>query len=118
MTKHITCTHTLASHLNDVTLLEKVKKEIMFSFTVTGALNSNEAFICELFQKCFFQIIFGLLSVDRRSWTETLVQSTSFEMRDLTPGTDYGFSIQSVLGSDVSRAVIKELSTRKRHACI
>lgn len=65
----------------------------------------------------FFQIIFGLLSVDMRSWTEHLVQSTSFEMRDLTPGSDYGISIQSVLGTDVSRAVIKELSTRKRHDC-
>lgn len=45
---------------------------------------------------------------------EHLVLSTSFEMRDLTPGSDYGISIQSVLGSDISRAVIEELSTRKK----
>lgn len=92
----------------------------MFSFTATAALKATESFICEFFSKMFFfffQIIFGLLSVDMRSWSEHLVQSTSFEMRDLTPGSDYGISIQSVLGTDVSRAVIKELSTRKRHDC-
>lgn len=65
------------------------------------------------FPKFFLQIIFGLLSVDRKSWIERLVQSPSFEMRDLTPGSDYGISIQTMLGSDVSRAVIKELSTRE-----
>lgn len=125
MTEHITCTHT-SQPLKWATLLEKVRKKtpkkqrVMFSFTATGALKATESFICEFFQKCFFfffQIIFGLLSVDMRSWTEHLVQSTSFEMRDLTPGSDYGISIQSVLGTDVSRAVIKELSTRKRHNC-
>lgn len=93
----------------------------MYSFTATGALKATESFICDFFSKMFFffffQIIFGLLSVDMRSWTEHLVQSTSFEMRDLIPGSDYGISIQSVLGTDVSRAVIKELSTRKRHDC-
>lgn len=63
----------------------------------------------------FSQIVFGLLSADRKSSVERLVQSTSYEIRDLIPGSDYGLSIQSVLESDVSQAVKKELSTRKRH---
>lgn len=63
----------------------------------------------------FSQIVFGLLSAGRKSWIESLVQSTSYEVRDLIPGSDYGLSIQTMLGSDVSQAVKKELSTRKKH---
>lgn len=62
---------------------------------------------------CFSQLVFGLLSVDRKSWIERLVRGTSYEIRDLIPGSDYGVSIQSVLGSDTSQAVHRELSTRK-----
>lgn len=63
---------------------------------------------------CFSQLVFGLLSVDKKSWVEQLVQGTSSEIRDLIPGSDYGISIQSVLGSDTSQEVYRELSTRKR----
>lgn len=59
--------------------------------------------------------MFGLLSVDRKSWIKRLVQGTSYEIRDLNPGSDYGVSIQSVLGSDTSQEVHREFSTRKRH---
>lgn len=63
---------------------------------------------------CFFsQLLFGLLSVDRKSWTEVLVQGTSCEVKDLIPGSDYGVSVQSVLGSDSSHAVHKRFSTRE-----
>lgn len=34
---------------------------------------------------------------------------------DLIPGSDYCVSIQSVLGSDASRAIHREFSTRERH---
>lgn len=54
------------------------------------------------------------MSMDRNSWIEVLVQGTSYEIRDLIPGSDYGVSIQSVLGSDASEAVHREFSTRKR----
>ncbi len=53
--------------------------------------------------------------MDRKSWIEVLVRGTSYEIRDLIPGSDYGVSIQSVLGSDTSQAVDREFSTRKRH---
>lgn len=56
--------------------------------------------------------------MDRKSWIEVLVQGTSYEIRDLIPGSDYGVSIQSVLGSDTSQAVYREFSTRKRHSYI
>ncbi|XP_035762942.1 phosphatidylinositol phosphatase PTPRQ isoform X1 [Neolamprologus brichardi] len=59
-----------------------------------------------------YTLLFGLLSVDRKSWTEVLVQGTSCEVKDLIPGSDYGVSIQSVLGSDSSHAVHKRFSTR------
>ena len=59
--------------------------------------------------------MFGLLSVDRKSWIKRLVQGTSYEIRDLIPGSEYGVSIQSVLESDTSQEVHKEFSTRKRH---
>ena len=53
--------------------------------------------------------------MDRKSWIEVFVLSTSYEVRDLIPGSDYGVTIQSVLGSDTSQAVHWEFSTRKRH---
>lgn len=53
--------------------------------------------------------------MDRKSWIEVLVQGTSYEIKDLIPGSDYGISIQSVLGSDTSQAFHREFSTRKRH---
>ncbi|XP_039470944.1 phosphatidylinositol phosphatase PTPRQ isoform X5 [Oreochromis aureus] len=59
-----------------------------------------------------YKLLFGLLSVDRKSWTEVRVQGTSCEVKDLIPGSDYGVSIQSVLGSDSSQAVHKGFSTR------
>lgn len=117
MTKHITwmTSHCPATQRNHIAG-DSVKNEpCNLGFTSYRRIHV----ICLFFfpQKCFFQINFGLLSADRKSWTEHLVQSSRFEMRDLTPGSDYGISIQSVLGSDASRAVIKQLSTRKRHTC-
>lgn len=64
---------------------------------------------------CLFQLIFVLLSEDRRSPVERPVQGTSYEITDLIPGSDYCVSVQSVLGSDASRAVHREFSTRERH---
>ncbi|KAM3608908.1 uncharacterized protein V6R79_006653 [Siganus canaliculatus] len=64
-----------------------------------------------------YQLLFGLQSVDRKSWIKGLVQSTSYEIRDLIPGSDYGVSIQSVLDSDTSRAVYREFSTRPAGLC-
>ncbi|XP_075894107.1 phosphatidylinositol phosphatase PTPRQ isoform X3 [Nelusetta ayraudi] len=97
--------HTIPEMPQEVTLSE----QIVTSVFVTWAPPPGQA--------DGYKIIFGLLSVDMRSWTEHLVQSTSFEMRDLIPGSDYGISIQSVLGTDVSRAVIKELSTLPAGFC-
>ncbi|KAK2842216.1 hypothetical protein Q5P01_012416 [Channa striata] len=64
-----------------------------------------------------YKLVFGLLSMERKLWNEVLVQSTSFEIRDLIPGSDYGLSIQSVLGSDTSQAVHREFSTRPAGLC-
>ncbi|XP_076588486.1 phosphatidylinositol phosphatase PTPRQ [Chaetodon auriga] len=64
-----------------------------------------------------YELVFGLLSVDRKSWIEELVQATSYEIRDLIPGSDYGVRIQSVLGSDTSQAVHREFSTRPAGLC-
>ncbi|KAM8751980.1 phosphatidylinositol phosphatase PTPRQ [Acanthopagrus schlegelii] len=64
-----------------------------------------------------YKIMFGLLSVDRKSWIKRLVQGASYEIRDLIPGSDYGVSIQSVLGSDTSQAVRREFSTRPAGLC-
>ncbi|KAM9377392.1 phosphatidylinositol phosphatase PTPRQ [Pholidichthys leucotaenia] len=59
-----------------------------------------------------YKLIFGLLSMNRMSWTEVLVHDTSYEIGDLIPGSDYGVSIQSILGSDTSQATYREFSTR------
>ncbi|XP_078139181.1 phosphatidylinositol phosphatase PTPRQ [Centroberyx gerrardi] len=64
-----------------------------------------------------YKLVFGLLSVDRRSWHEVLVQSTSYEINDLIPGSDYGVSIHSMLGSDISQAVHREFNTRPAGLC-
>nr|XP_046251054.1 phosphatidylinositol phosphatase PTPRQ isoform X3 [Scatophagus argus] len=64
-----------------------------------------------------YKLVFGLLSVDRKSWIKRLVQGTSYEIKDLIPGSDYGVSIQSVLGSDTSQAVHREFSTGPAGMC-
>ncbi|KAG7522537.1 phosphatidylinositol phosphatase PTPRQ isoform X1 [Solea senegalensis] len=64
-----------------------------------------------------YRLGFGLLSVDKKSWIEVILQGTSYEVRDLIPGSDYGVSIQSVLGSDTSEAVHREFSTRPAGIC-
>ncbi|XP_061578770.1 phosphatidylinositol phosphatase PTPRQ [Cololabis saira] len=64
-----------------------------------------------------YKLLFGLLSLDRKSWIEVLIQSTNYEIRDLIPGSDYGISIQSVLGSDFSRAAEREFTTRPAGLC-
>ncbi|XP_034542203.1 phosphatidylinositol phosphatase PTPRQ [Notolabrus celidotus] len=64
-----------------------------------------------------YKLIVGLLSVDRKSWMEVLVQITSYEIRNLIPGSDYGVSVQSVLGLDTSKAVHREFSTRPAGIC-
>ena len=62
------------------------------------------------------QLVFGLLSEDRAWWLEVLVvQGTSYELRDLIPGSAYGLSICSVLAADASQAVHREFHTRKEH---
>ncbi|KAM7414498.1 hypothetical protein PAMA_019354 [Pampus argenteus] len=64
-----------------------------------------------------YKLVFGLLSVARKSWKEVLVQGTSYKIRDLIPGSDYSISIQSVVGSDASQAVCREFSTRPAGLC-
>ncbi|XP_027128956.1 phosphatidylinositol phosphatase PTPRQ [Larimichthys crocea] len=64
-----------------------------------------------------YKLVFGLQSMDRKSWIEVLVQGTSYEIKDLIPGSDYGISIQSVLGSDTSQAFHREFSTRPAGVC-
>lgn len=67
---------------------------------------------------CISQLVFGLRSVDRKSWIQVLVLGTCYEIRDLIPGSDYGVSIQSVLGSETSQPVLREFSTRKTYSCM
>ena len=88
------CFHSQFSKLK-LGLVKPLKRSLIYSF-------------------CFSQLVFGLLSVNRKSWIEVLVRGTSYEIKDLIPGSDYGVSIQSVLGSDTSQAVHREFSTRKR----
>nr|XP_020467948.1 phosphatidylinositol phosphatase PTPRQ isoform X2 [Monopterus albus] len=64
-----------------------------------------------------YRLAFGLLSIDRKSWTEVLVWSTSYEISNLIPGSDYGLSIQSVLGSDSSQLIHREFITRPAGLC-
>ncbi|XP_029289790.1 phosphatidylinositol phosphatase PTPRQ [Cottoperca gobio] len=64
-----------------------------------------------------YKLVFGLRSVDRKSWIEVLVRRARYEIRDLIPGSDYAVSIQSVLGSDTSQAVHREFSTRPAGLC-
>lgn len=63
----------------------------------------------------FCQLRFGLLSTNRKLWTEMFVDSVSYKIRELIPGSDYGVSLQSVLGPDTSRAANRDFSTRKIH---
>ncbi|XP_034444644.1 phosphatidylinositol phosphatase PTPRQ isoform X3 [Hippoglossus hippoglossus] len=60
---------------------------------------------------------FGLLSMDKTSWIDVLLPGTSYEIRGLIPGSDYGVNIQSVLGSDTSQPVHREFSTRPAGLC-
>ncbi|XP_047246635.1 phosphatidylinositol phosphatase PTPRQ [Girardinichthys multiradiatus] len=64
-----------------------------------------------------YKLGFGLLSVARKSWTEVFVNSTSYEIGELIPGSDYAVSIQSVLGSDCSHAANKEFITFPAGLC-
>ncbi|KAK1887415.1 Phosphatidylinositol phosphatase PTPRQ [Dissostichus eleginoides] len=64
-----------------------------------------------------YTLVFGLRSLDRKSWIEVLVRGTRYEIRDLIPGSDYGVSIQSVLGSETSQPVLREFSTRPAGLC-
>ncbi|XP_029991434.1 phosphatidylinositol phosphatase PTPRQ [Sphaeramia orbicularis] len=64
-----------------------------------------------------YKVFFGLMSVDRKFWIEVLVQSPSYEIGDLIPGSQYSVSIQSVLGSDTSQTVHREFSTRPAGIC-
>ncbi|KAF6738160.1 Phosphatidylinositol phosphatase PTPRQ [Oryzias melastigma] len=64
-----------------------------------------------------YKFLFGLISLEQTSWTEVLVQVTSYEIRDLIPGSDYGISIQSVLGTDISEAAKREFNTRPAGLC-
>ncbi|XP_026221120.1 LOW QUALITY PROTEIN: phosphatidylinositol phosphatase PTPRQ [Anabas testudineus] len=64
-----------------------------------------------------YKLVFGLLSVDRKSWNQLLVKSTSYEISDLIPGSDYVLTIQSVLGSDTSQPVRRDFSTRPAGLC-
>ncbi|KAF7224525.1 receptor type Q [Nothobranchius furzeri] len=64
-----------------------------------------------------YKLLFGLLSMDRKWWTEVFVESTGYEIRELIPGSDYGVSVQSVLGSDTSQAVNRDLNTHPAGLC-
>ncbi|XP_077939126.1 LOW QUALITY PROTEIN: phosphatidylinositol phosphatase PTPRQ [Gasterosteus aculeatus] len=64
-----------------------------------------------------YRLVFGLRSVDRKSWVEVLVLDARYEIRDLIPGSDYCVSLQSVLGSDTSAVVHREFSTRPAGIC-
>ncbi|MEQ2257454.1 hypothetical protein ILYODFUR_035002, partial [Ilyodon furcidens] len=64
-----------------------------------------------------YKLGFGLLSVARKSWTEVFVKSTSYEIGELIPGSDYAVSIQSMLGSDCSHAANREFSTLPAGLC-
>ncbi|XP_049430343.1 phosphatidylinositol phosphatase PTPRQ isoform X2 [Epinephelus fuscoguttatus] len=97
--------HTIPEVPQEVTLSEQVVTSVF----VTWRPPPGEV---EL-----YKLVFGLQSVDRKSWIEVLVQGARYEIRDLIPGSDYGVSIQSVLGSDTSQAVHKEFSTRPAGLC-
>ncbi|KAM4554453.1 phosphatidylinositol phosphatase PTPRQ [Fundulus diaphanus] len=64
-----------------------------------------------------YKLGFGLLSSDRKSWTKVFVESTSYEFTELIPGTDYGVSVQSVLGSETSYAANRKFSTWPAGLC-
>ncbi|XP_060933059.1 phosphatidylinositol phosphatase PTPRQ [Limanda limanda] len=64
-----------------------------------------------------YKLGFGLLSTEKTSWIDVLLPGTSYEIRGLVPGSDYGVNIQSVLGSDTSQTVHREFSTRPAGLC-
>ncbi|XP_056138465.1 phosphatidylinositol phosphatase PTPRQ [Lampris incognitus] len=64
-----------------------------------------------------YKLAYGLSLVDTRSWREILVQGTSYEIKELIPGSDYGIYILSMLGEDTSQAVHREFSTRPAGIC-
>ncbi|XP_055078550.1 phosphatidylinositol phosphatase PTPRQ [Periophthalmus magnuspinnatus] len=64
-----------------------------------------------------YKVCFGLQFVNRTFWKHVYVQSPSYEISHLTAGSDYGLSVQSVLGSDLSSAVYRNFSTRPAGVC-
>ncbi|XP_065812716.1 phosphatidylinositol phosphatase PTPRQ [Labrus bergylta] len=64
-----------------------------------------------------YKLVFGLLSMDRKLWIEVLLRGTSYEIRKLIPGSDYGVSVWSLLDSDTSQEVHREFSTRPAGIC-
>ncbi|XP_067090347.1 phosphatidylinositol phosphatase PTPRQ-like [Osmerus mordax] len=63
-----------------------------------------------------YKLSFGLVG-NRMLWRELLVQGTSLEIGDLTPGSDYGLSVQTLLGSDSSQPVSRDFYTRPAGVC-
>ncbi|XP_041652025.1 phosphatidylinositol phosphatase PTPRQ [Cheilinus undulatus] len=64
-----------------------------------------------------YELTFGLVSADRKSWIQVFMPGTSYEIRKLIPGSDYSVTVQSVLGSDRSPEVHREFSTRPAGIC-
>ncbi|XP_031716794.1 phosphatidylinositol phosphatase PTPRQ [Anarrhichthys ocellatus] len=97
--------HTVPEVPQDVTLSEQVVTSVFVTWRPPPGQVEG------------YKLVFGLRSVDRKSWIEVLVQDARYEIRDLIPGSDYSVSIQSVLGSDTSQAVHREFSTRPAGLC-
>ncbi|TMS05999.1 Phosphatidylinositol phosphatase PTPRQ [Larimichthys crocea] len=99
----------------NITAVPEVPQEVALSEEVVTSVFVN--WRQPLGQVEGYKLVFGLQSMDRKSWIEVLVQGTSYEIKDLIPGSDYGISIQSVLGSDTSQAFHREFSTRPAGVC-
>ncbi|KAM3838280.1 uncharacterized protein ACN63O_023158, partial [Diretmus argenteus] len=97
--------HTIPEMPQEVVLAEQVMTSAFVSWRTPPG------------QADWYKLVFGLLSVDRSSWLEVLVQGTSYEIKDLIPGSDYGVSIHSMMGSDTSQAVHREFNTRPAGLC-
>ncbi|KAM9807812.1 phosphatidylinositol phosphatase PTPRQ [Neosynchiropus ocellatus] len=67
------------------------------------SLSSLKRLHREAYQGHPHEINWGLPSMDRESWAELVVSGTSYGIRDLSPGSDYCVSIQSVRGLDAWR---------------
>uniref|UniRef100_A0AAV2KQG5 Fibronectin type-III domain-containing protein n=1 Tax=Knipowitschia caucasica TaxID=637954 RepID=A0AAV2KQG5_KNICA len=64
-----------------------------------------------------YKVCYGMHIVKPTLWESIYVQIPSHEISHLIPGTEYGLSIQSVLGSDLSSAVHRLFSTRPAGVC-